>query len=115
MNDMIKEETNERRIEILRELKKYNKKAYLHMKQFGKTWKQKYREMWRKPFWKEAKELLREYKGSTCKICKEPFRKSFTLHHEEDFYKVINIFNPNVVQLVHSRCHTRHHQGGKGK
>jgi len=116
ITDMINQEDNDRKRSILISLRVLNKKAYLHMKQSNKTYKQKYREMWRKPFWKEAKVLLREYfevdGPLTCKLCNRKIQKTFTLHHEEDFYKIINIFNPNVVMLVHNGCHGKHHEKG---
>lgn len=108
-----KEDFDIKVIWILEDLKRLNKKAYLFMRGYGKTWKQKYREMWKQPFWKEAKRLLRKYfhlkEGKIiCKICKTPIRGSFTLHHK-DFYNDLNYFTPLYVELVHHKCHQWHH------
>ena len=117
INVMIKEASG-RQLEILLRLKVLNNEANLHLKQFGKKWKQKYHEMWRTPFWKEAKALLREYdnienEGSFCHICSMPFGMKFTLHHEEAFYNPLNLFTPTFVQLLHNKCHQKHHKGVK--
>ena len=117
IQDLINE-SEDRKLEILIRLKQLNKKAYLFMRQFGKTWKQKYHEMWKQDFWKEGKQLLKEYysiglNGNIqpvwCMVCGKPLGDNFTLHHLTDFYNDLNYFTPLYIDLVHHSCHKKLH------
>lgn len=105
-----------RQLEILIRLKTLNKQAFLHMRQFGKSYKQKYREMWKTEFWKEGKELLREYfklenSGKLyCYECKKEIKGKGILHHI-DFYNNLNLFTPLYVGfLCSNKCHSKIHE-----
>lgn len=123
INELIREASG-RQLEILLELKKLNKLAYLHMKQFSKNWKTKYREMWRKPFWRRARILLKEYftienNGKfVCHDCGKELGKSFVVHHDEGFYKgafQANIFTPLYIKILDNSCHSKIHKKSKKK
>ena len=111
LEEMIRQEPDIHKREILRKLLPLNQKASVHMEQKRKSFAQKYREMFSKKFWKEARLLLRDYyleKGkSICNSCKKEINGSFTIHH--DFYpqKSYDIFTPLYVKIVHSNrvCH----------
>lgn len=114
--DELIRESSGRKLEILIQLKILNQKAFFHMKQFKKSWKVKYREMWKQPFWKKARLLLKEYftlenNGKlNCIECGKEISKTYVLHHEKDFYSLLNFFNPIYVNILCSSiCHKRKH------
>ena len=90
-------------------LKKLNKKAYIHMMQPNRTYKQKYRSMQKEPFWNEAKQhIIRFKRDLRCPLCKSNATNDFVLHHKK--YELAEFFTPTFVQLVHNLCHVRHHR-----
>lgn len=121
IDEMIQQEVNReafdlRIIRILERLKELNKEASNWMHQFGKAWKSKYKTMWSKPFWKEARELIREYymikNGDVCHACGKSMTKTFVLHHGDEngkFYpkQAHDLFTPIYCRIVHDRkkCH----------
>ena len=111
INDMI-ENADGRKKEILIELKKLNKKAYLHMLAPYSTFKPKYQSLQKTKIWTQAKELLIEYFTMIyivvkCPICKQNTANDFVLHHEE--YHPAELFTPEYVQFIHNKCHSRAH------
>ena len=118
MDELIREASG-RQLEILIRLKTLNQQAVFHMKGFNKNWKQKYNEMWKQKFWKEARQLLKEYFTLEnngifqCSLCKKMLDSKFILHHYQDFYKgsfKSNTFTPIYVSLVCSGCNYKEHK-----
>jgi len=113
INDMILLESDAKKRELLRELKRLNKAAYLIMMQPGKNFKQKYTELQSTPTWFKAKLLLMEYfaHGETivvCPICnRDNICNDFILHHDK--YVNSELFTPKYVMFVHSKCHSHIH------
>ena len=121
MDELI-DESNGDQLVILIRMKTLNQKAAFHMKTPGKTFKQNYRSMWSKPFWKEARQLLKEYFTLEnngifqCGSCKKSLDSKFVLHHYQDFYKGsfrANTFTPLYIQLICNSCNYKEHKEGK--
>ena len=110
INDMIRNAKG-RKLEILKELKKYNKEGYLFMMQPGSTFKPKYRSLQKTDMWKKAKDLLLEYfkieQGILkCGICGQYLKKP-VMHHVK--YDPINLFTPIYIQMISVYCHSKEH------
>lgn len=113
INELINQASG-RQLEILLKLKELNQKAHFWQKQFGKTYKKKYNEMWNQSFWKKARKLLKEYFSkegiSICPICKNEIKDKYVLHH--DFYpkEAYNLFTPLYCQIICKTCHNKTHK-----
>jgi hypothetical protein len=112
--EMIRQCENEDQKKILMRLKTLNKEAYIIMHGAHKQWKQKYNELQKTKYWKEARELLYKYfrlEGNIiCAFCGDRVGiKYWTLHHEDDFYDAVNIFTPLNSSIIHNGCHAKHH------
>jgi len=107
---MIKDSTG-RKLEILKELKKLNKAAYLIMMAPYTTFKIKYGMLQKTYEWKKAKILLKEYftlEGPLqCAMCGRMLSNHFTVNHKE--YNPSQIFTPDFVEILDNRCHGRYH------
>ena len=115
--DELIREASGRQLEILIQLKSLNQQAFFHMKTPRKSFKQNYKEMWSKSFWKKARKLLKEYFTENgvfrCTICQKILHDKFILHHFPDFYKgsfQANTFTPLYVQLICQGCNYREHK-----
>ena len=110
MNELIRQEEDPYKRNILKQLKPLCLEAYTHMYRSGGTWKQKYNAMWKEKFWKEARLLLKKYfteNGAlNSPICSKPIKDKFTLHHEM-YGEPITYFNPLYVQIIHNHCHVK--------
>ena len=115
MDELIRE-ANGRQLEILIKLKLLNQQACFWQQQFKKSWKQKYNEMWKQKFWKNARQLLKEYftiekHGKfRCSLCEKLLNTKFVLHH--DFYpkNPNNLFNPLYTKLICTSCNYKEHK-----
>jgi hypothetical protein len=109
-------EAEGRQLEILIQLKYLNQQAYFWQRQFKMSWKQKYNKMWSQKFWKEARQLLKEYSTIEnngifqCQLCKKELDSKFVLHH--DFYpkNPNNFFNPLYLKLICNSCNYKEHK-----
>lgn len=117
INDMIQESSG-RKEEILRRLKKLNRQAleeyflapgYI----FGHTFKMKYKALQNSKIWSEARDLIVELRFLEnnldylkCEKCGRVL-SSFIMHHDE--YRNEEIFTPDFVSLIGSRCHALEH------
>ncbi len=113
INQLIREEVDPRKKEILIELKGYNHFADGFMRKPYMGWKAKYRALQHTDEWKKARIILKEYFTENgiliCPICSNKIYDRFTLHH--DMYgKPFNFFNPLYVQLIHGFCHKGIHK-----
>ena len=111
IDDMLNTATG-RKSEILKELKKLNKSAYLVMTAPYTTFKVKYKLLQQSNEWKKAKWLLREYftvnDALHCRKCgRMLYSSSFTIHHAK--YSVSEIFTPDFIEILDNRCHKRIH------
>lgn len=110
---MILLESDIKKRAILAELKSLNNVAYRAMMQSHKTFKQKYTELQTTPIWFKAKLLLMDFFAYNqtivvCPICKrENVCNDFVLHHDK--YVNAELFTPQFVMFVHSKCHSRVH------
>jgi hypothetical protein len=117
IDELIKEASG-RKLEILIQLKTLNQQAFFHMKTPKKSWKQNYKEMWSKSFWKEARILLKEYFTNKngilkCPLCNKLLYDKFVLHHFPKFYKgsfKANMFTPLYTQLICNSCNYKVHK-----
>jgi len=114
LNQLISDELDVGKRDILKKLKPLCKFAYVFMGGFGKNWKAKYRRLQATKQWKQARLLLKEYfttKGVlTCPECGLEIKdnESFTLHHK-DFYpkNPYSLFSPLFTSIIHTKCHKR--------
>lgn len=115
MDELIRE-ANGRSLEILIQGKILGQKAHFWQRGMGKSYKQKYREMWKQDFWKEARILYKEYFTIEndgifqCPLCKKHLDSKFVLHH--DFYpkNPSNLFNPLYFKLICTSCNYKEHK-----
>lgn len=113
IKDIIKNEKDSKKREILRELAKLNNIAYQVMMQPYKQFKQKYAELQKTIEWTRAKILLLEYlsiddKIIKCDICNRiDVKNDFVLHHEK--YDPAELFTPTNIKFIHDKCHQRIH------
>ena len=79
---------------------------------------------WNEDYWIEAKcifKLLNEhlYGKLTCEKCftgfNYPYVASFQLHHVNRKYIWDNLFNPDIILLLHKHCHKELHEINRGK
>ena len=113
INQLIREETDPRNKEILKELKKLCHFSDGHMRKPYQSWRTKYRSLQKTHQWRKARMLLKEYFTKDgileCPKCPNKIYDRFTLHH--DMYgKPYNYFNPLYVQLIHGFCHKSIHK-----
>ena len=110
---MILLEPDVKKRKMLAELKALNKAAYRIMMQSHKTFKQKYTELQSTIIWVKAKLLLMDFFAYNqtivfCPICKrDNICNDFVLHHDK--YVNAELFTPQFVMFVHSKCHSRVH------
>ncbi len=81
----------------------------------GKTFKQKYHALMRRPEWKNGRLVSFDYHAYKngghiiCSICgKEVFKKSFTLHHRDYYPKnPYDLTVPLYTEIIHNACHRK--------
>jgi hypothetical protein len=113
LNQLIADEQDPKKREILKKLRPYRKWAYLRMNEFGKNWKQKYYGLLNQKEWREARLLLKEYFTNNnklmCSVCENEITKqqSFTLHHKDFYGKPQTFFIPLYCEITHTKCHRK--------
>jgi len=111
INDMI-DKSKGRKKEILIELRKLNKEAYLIMHSNYYNAKLKYDLLQKQPCWEEGKKLLLEYftydNILVCHECGEVIdSRRCVVHH--DSYDWANLFTPIYIKIIHPHCHEKIH------
>lgn len=117
INDMMRASSG-RKKEILRTLKKLNRQALEEYFLapgwlFGPTFKMKYKALQNSDIWSRARDLVVELRFLENKLnylkCEKCGRvlSSFIMHHDE--YHKEEIFTPDFISLIGSRCHAKEH------
>ena len=111
---LLLEEKDEDTKKILRALKHLSNDAHLMMMGEYQVFGPKYHQLQRTPIWKKGKQLVIQYKiikgKIKCPICNTQLNfQKCTLHHILS-YDTLELFTPTKVQLIHNRCHQKHHK-----
>ncbi len=111
ISDMIRNESGHKR-EVLKDIKKVNKKAYIEVRKNYFKRDKLYKLLQKTNIWKEGKNLLLDYFTYNdiliCSVCGKiiDFRIA-TLHHNE--YHDAELFTPDFVSFIHPKCHSKIH------